>query len=130
MKLQSFEILAAAPDRAGVRYLVAGVGGGRPRVPSIHEGSAKKACTSEVIDNDRQQLADLCRRFAVRRLQLFGSAVAQRFDAARSDLDFIVEFDPNEANDLFHRYFGLNEALGNLFGRKVDVVMAGAMRNP
>lgn len=84
----------------------------------------------DIIEDQRQQLADLCRRFGVHRLELFGSAVTRHFDPARSDLDFIVEFDTNESNDLFHRYFGLSEALEQLFGRKVDLVMAGALRNP
>ena len=32
--------------------------------------------------------------------------------------------------DLFRRYFGFKEALEALFGRAVDLVMIGAMRNP
>jgi hypothetical protein len=32
--------------------------------------------------------------------------------------------------DMFERYFGLKESFEALFGRPVDLVMAGAMRNP
>lgn len=84
----------------------------------------------DIIENHRTQLGELCRRFGVRRLELFGSAATHQFDRARSDLDFIVDFDPAQANDLFHRYFGLTEALEELFGRKIDLVMVGAMTNP
>ena len=37
---------------------------------------------------------------------------------------------PEAQPDLFNRYFGLNEALAALFGRKVDLVMPGGMVNP
>lgn len=71
----------------------------------------------------------LCRRFGVLRLEVFGSAGTGAFDPARSDMDFIVEYDDVAAKDIFERYFGLKEALEALFGRSVDLVMAGAMRN-
>ena len=44
--------------------------------------------------------------------------------------DFVVDFGPGQQPDLFNRYFGLNEALAALFGRKVDLAMAGGMVNP
>lgn len=77
----------------------------------------------------KPQLELLCRKYHVKRLELFGSAATAEFDPRRSDLDFIVEFDPARSADLFHQYFGLNEALEQLFERKVDLVMAGAMTN-
>ena len=40
----------------------------------------------------REELRDLCRRFHVRRLEVFGSAARGDFDPARSDIDFLVEF--------------------------------------
>ena len=77
------------------------------------------------------ELGDLCRRFGVRRLDLFGSAARGDFDAAQSDLDFLVEFDPvaPEAH-AFRTYFDFKDALETLFGRKVDLVEASAVRNP
>ena len=85
---------------------------------------------SELIDARRDELAALCRRFGVRRLEVFGSAVTGRFDPETSDLDFLVEYDDPNAGDVFDRYFGLIEALEALFGRRVDLVVARAMRNP
>ena len=72
----------------------------------------------------------MCRRYGVRRLELFGSGTSPDFDPQRSDLDFVVDFGADGDQDLFHRYFGLNEALDALLGRKVDLVMVGAMKNP
>ena len=41
----------------------------------------------------REELPALCRRFHVRRLDLFGSAARGDFDPESSDIDFLVEFD-------------------------------------
>jgi predicted nucleotidyltransferase len=75
------------------------------------------------------ELPVLCRRYGVRRLDLFGSAATNAFDPQRSDLDFLVEFDDDPAH-LFDRYFGLKESLEALYGRSVDLVTTGSLRNP
>jgi predicted nucleotidyltransferase len=76
------------------------------------------------------ELGDLCRRFRVRRLDLFGSAVRGDFDARRSDLDFLVEFERDPKMPALDAYFGLKEALETLLGRPVDLVMPDAVENP
>ena len=83
-----------------------------------------------LIDPQLAQVSSLCRRYGVRKLELFGSATTGAFDPQRSDLDFLIDFDPDGNESLFHRYFGLNEDLETLFGRKVDLVMVGALENP
>jgi predicted nucleotidyltransferase len=83
-----------------------------------------------VIDPQLAQVTALCRRYGVRKLELFGSATTGAFDTRTSDLDFLIDFDPEGEDSLFHRYFGLNEDLEALFGRKVDLVMVGTLRNP
>jgi predicted nucleotidyltransferase len=83
------------------------------------------------IAKHRDELEALCRRFHVRRLDLFGSAARDDFDPRRSDLDFLVEFDYGHADALSLRtFFGLKEALENMFGRRVDLVESSALRNP
>jgi uncharacterized protein len=84
------------------------------------------------IAQHREELRELCRRFHVRRLDVFGSAARQAdFDPARSDLDFLVEFDSGAPEALsLKTYLGLKGALETLFGRKVDLVESSAMRNP
>ncbi len=52
------------------------------------------------ISSHREELEEVCRRFHVRRLDLFGSAASDDFDPAGSDLDFLVEFDPEAADAL------------------------------
>jgi uncharacterized protein len=84
----------------------------------------------DLIEQHRAELADLCRRYRVRTLEVFGSAADGTFDQARSDLDFLVEFLPEAAEGIFDGYFDLKEALSQLFGREVDLVMPRAIRNP
>jgi uncharacterized protein len=43
---------------------------------------------------------------------------------------FLVEFDRGAPQHPFDAYFGLKEALEELLGRPVDLVEAGAVRNP
>jgi len=64
------------------------------------------------ISLHREELRALCRRFHVRRLDVFGSAARGDFDPVRSDLDFLVEFDPSEPDALsLKTFFGFKESL-------------------
>ena len=83
-----------------------------------------------VIDDHRTEIVALCRDHHVLRLDLFGSAVSRRFNEATSDLDFLVEFEPELTQGYADTYFGLIEALERLFGAPVDLVVASAIRNP
>ncbi|MEX2306403.1 MAG: nucleotidyltransferase domain-containing protein [Pirellulales bacterium] len=82
------------------------------------------------IVQHHEQIAEICRRYRVRRLELFGSAVGERFDPERSDVDFLVEFQPLSDGEHADAYFGLRESLASLLSRPVDLVMIGAIRNP
>ena len=83
------------------------------------------------IELHLEELRGLCRRFYVRRLDVFGSAARSDFDPERSDVDFMVEFDRGHPDALsFGTYFGLKEALEALLNRPVDLVEPGAVRNP
>jgi predicted nucleotidyltransferase len=83
-----------------------------------------------IVKSRLAQLRRICRRFHVRRLDVFGSAAGGNFDPARSDVDFVVEFQRNVPEKALDVYFGLKEALEALFGRPVDLVMATAVENP
>jgi predicted nucleotidyltransferase len=66
---------------------------------------------------------DVIRGFGVRSLALFGSAV--RGEARpTSDLDFIVDFEKKS----FDSYMDLKEFLEELFGCRVDLVVADAIK--
>jgi uncharacterized protein len=82
-----------------------------------------------LLDTHLAAISALCRRYGVRRLELFGSATTAAFDPQRSDIDLLVEFD-SDGKRLFDRYFGLKESLEALFGRAVDLVTVGSLKNP
>ncbi len=82
-----------------------------------------------LLDDKRAQIEGLCRKFRVRRLDVFGSAVRDDFDPDRSDVDFLVEFEPDTDRNRFHDYFDLKDALVALLGRPVDLVSANGIKN-
>lgn len=83
------------------------------------------------ISSRREEPQDLCRRFHVRRLDLFGSATGDDFDRARSDLDFLVEFDRGAPGPCRSRPFSaLKRRLRRCSGRSVDLVEPSAILNP
>lgn len=83
---------------------------------------------AEVADK-RDEIAALCQRFGVRRLELFGSAARGDFDPEASDVDFIYEFDDSN-NQLLRRFVGLGDALEALLGRPVDFLSEQRRTNP
>jgi hypothetical protein len=83
-----------------------------------------------VISDQIAELEQLCQRYRVRQLALFGSAATNQGLTEASDLDFLVEFEPLPAGVYADTYFGLLEALQCLFGRPVDLVVESAIKNP
>ena len=82
------------------------------------------------VESKLADLAELCRQYRVRRLELFGSAASSRFNPATSDLDFLVEFERSSPAESARFYFGFLFALQTLFGRDVDLVDSAAIQNP
>ena len=82
------------------------------------------------LEQRRVELETVCRRYGVRRLELFGSAATGQDRPGESDLDFLVEFGPLPPGGYADAYFGLLESLEELFGRTVDLVVPSAIRNP
>lgn len=84
-----------------------------------------------VVECKRKSIADLCERLGVRRMDVFGSAARARdFDPDHSDVDLLVEFTPGSQDASWGPYFELKERLETLLERPVDLVEAGAVRNP
>ncbi len=83
-----------------------------------------------ILIDRKEQVGTLCCKHRVRRLEVFGSAADGTFKPESSDLDFLVDYQPLSPGERYEAFFGLWEDLEALFGRKVDLVEAGAMRNP
>lgn len=80
------------------------------------------------LDQYREEISGLCKKFGIRKLEFFGSSLTEEFNED-SDIDCLIEF-AEGGGSMFHRHFDLKYALEELFGREVDIVMAKAMKNP
>lgn len=84
-----------------------------------------------LLQKHRDEIVSLCKRYDVRRLDIFGSATTAEFDIDHSDLDFLVEFKTPEAPPgILSRYLGLAEELEHLLGKPVDLITPQSIRNP
>ena len=83
-----------------------------------------------LIAQHRLEIAAICRRYRIARLDVFGSAArADDFNPASSDADFLVEFESGAAPGLTE-FFGAKDEFERLLGRDVDLVEPAAVRNP
>lgn len=92
-------------------------------------GCSRRRMMVAVIENKRDALGVLCRKYGVVRMYVFGSAVRADFRPGDSDVDLLVEFAPIGGYAKARAYFELLDELQALLGTKVDLVMAGAVRN-
>ena len=83
----------------------------------------------DVLQDKREAIAELCARFGVARLDVFGSALRDDFRPGESDVDLLVEFAPMDGYAKAVAYFDLLDELEQLLGVEVDLVMTGAVKN-
>lgn len=81
-----------------------------------------------LIENNREAISKLCRYHGVRKLEVFGSILRDDFDPERSDVDVLVEFEPQAAGS-FTNFLDLKESLESIFGHSVDLMELHAIRN-
>ena len=67
-------------------------------------------------------IADLCRSHRIRKLCIFGSILRDDF-RPDSDIDVLVEFEPGATPGF--GFFGIQEELAEILGRKVDLHTPG-----
>ena len=84
---------------------------------------------TDLLESQLDAIEKACRRHEVRRLDVFGSALRDDFHSGESDVDLLVEFAPMEGYARVDAYFGLLEDLRGILGRKVDLVISGAVKN-
>ena len=73
---------------------------------------------SPSIHVDRDKVADFCRRHHIRRLAFFGSVLRDDF-RADSDVDVLVEFDPEYRLGLFE-LIRMQQEFSKMIGREAD----------
>jgi predicted nucleotidyltransferase len=70
------------------------------------------------VEFPKEKIAAFCRRHHIRKLAVFGSALREDF-RPESDLDVLVEFELEHTPGL--AFFGMEQELSELLGRKVDL---------
>lgn len=84
----------------------------------------------EVIEKNLDQIAEICRRHGVKRLELFGSAARDDFYPQKSDIDFLVEFKSYDDPAIADHWFGLQEDLTSFLGHAVDLCSLRTAKDP
>jgi len=72
-----------------------------------------------------KSIAELCRRFEVERLEIFGSALRDDFGPG-SDVDFLVVFRDDGARGPLD-FLNLQDELSRMLGREVDLLSRKAV---
>jgi len=81
-----------------------------------------------ILEAKKEQIADLCRKYGVAKLEVFGSANTPEFDPERSDFDFVIEFSKSGEADLLSRFVGFADDLETELGWSADFVFESKMR--
>ena len=80
------------------------------------------------IDIPTEKIAEFCRKWKIKEFSLFGSILREDFHPD-SDVDILVEFELNHGWSLYE-ILDMEDELKALFGRNVDLIMKGGLRNP
>jgi len=81
----------------------------------------------EQVEELRERVLSVLLPWGVKRIAIFGSVVRGE-DRPESDIDILVELkDPGSRPPIGLKWFGLEEELGRLLGREVELVSADAL---
>lgn len=80
------------------------------------------------VDLKTEQLHQLCKKYHVKELYLFGSATTDNF-SEDSDLDFLVKFDRQGYEGAFDQFIVFKQELEQIYGRSVDLYYFKKFRN-
>lgn len=82
----------------------------------------------DIVGKNAEQISLLCRKYSVKELYVFGSALREDFGAS-SDIDLSVVFTRKGVAGSFDQYFNFKTELEQLLQRHVDLVCAASVRN-
>ena len=80
------------------------------------------------IDIPKEKIEDFCRRWKIKEMAIFGSALREDF-GPESDLDLLVTFSEEARWSLFD-WLEMIEELKKITGRDIDLVDRESIRNP
>ncbi len=77
------------------------------------------------------QISLFClRTHNVKYLYAFGSAVSDKFDSSKSDIDLLIEIDEPDPIKRGEKLISIWDSFESLFNRKVDLLTDSRIRNP
>jgi predicted nucleotidyltransferase len=83
----------------------------------------------DIIEKNIEKINELCTKYNVSELYVFGSVLTERFKN-ESDIDLIVDFDDMDVFNYADNYFDFKFALESVLNRKVDLLEKKAIKNP
>lgn len=83
----------------------------------------------KLIQSKKRDLERLCKKYDVKTMYVFGSAVSDNFNQS-SDIDFLISFKEIPFDKYTDNFFELHEKLEELFHRKVDLITERSLSNP
>jgi len=83
----------------------------------------------QIIKKHTNQIAALCENHKVKSLYAFGSVLTTGFNE-ESDIDFIVDFLPQDVFEYADNYYQLKFALEEILNREIDLLEEKAIKNP
>jgi len=84
---------------------------------------------NKIIADKIQALRELCRRYDIKTLYLFGSVCSDKFNID-SDIDILISFKDISIEKYTDNYFELHYKLEELFNRKIDLLTENSLSNP
>ena|SRR5437868_5281905 len=90
---------------------------------------SKFALPMFVIDNYKSDINTICSKYKVKSFYIFGSALTSDFNE-QSDLDFIVDFEPQDIDHYADNYFNFKFSLEDIFKKKIDLLEEKTIKNP
>ncbi len=83
----------------------------------------------EMVQEHIEEIMQLCQKFDVATLHVFGSVTTESFSPS-SDVDVLISFKDISFEQYTDNYFDLHLALEKLFNRKVDLITDKSLSNP
>ena len=82
----------------------------------------------DLIQEKKEDLKQLCVKYEIARMYVFGSAVSNNFHD-QSDIEILISFKEIPFDRYTDNYFNLHAELELLFGRKVDLLTERSLNN-
>lgn len=100
----------------------------RPTVRLFEDSGGSTMHTATRIELPTKQIEEFCRKYGVEEFSLFGSVLRDDF-GPESDVDVMLKFKPDRGFT-FENTPDIQDELEAMFGRPVDVIEKGRIRNP